>query len=73
MIRQNVTVDTKRMRIMIGILGMLLPWLVALILLQFPDSISATYYSLFTVGAFMVILGSAGILLINYPKLQNHR
>ena len=63
---KNVTVDTKRMRIMIGILGMLLPWLVALITLSWPQSISITYYSLFAVGTFMVVLGSAGILLINY-------
>lgn len=62
----NVTIDTKRMRIMIGILGMLLPWLVALITLSWPQSISITYYSLFAVGTFMVVLGSAGILLINY-------
>lgn len=62
----NVTVDTKRMRIMIGILGMLLPWLVALITLSWPESISCTYYSWFAVGTFMVVLGSAGILLINY-------
>ena len=64
--KRNVTVDTKRMRIMIGILGMLLPWLVALITLSFPQSISITYYSVFAVGTFMVVLGSAGILLINY-------
>jgi hypothetical protein len=62
----NVTIDTKRMRIMIGILGILLPWLVALITLSWPESISITYYSLFAVGTFMVVLGSAGILLINY-------
>ena len=62
----TVTVNTKRMRIMIGILGILLPWLVALITLSWPDSVSATYYSLFAVGTFMVVLGSAGILLINY-------
>lgn len=65
-IKSNITVDTKRMRIMIGILGMLLPWLVALITLSIPQSISITYYSLFAVGTFMVVLGSAGILLINY-------
>lgn len=64
--KNTVTVDTKRMRIMIGILGMLLPWLVALITLSWPESISCTYYSLFAVGTFMVVLGSAGILLINY-------
>lgn len=64
--KKNVTVDTKRMRIMIGVLGMILPWLVALITLSWPESISITYYSLFAVGTFMVVLGSAGILLINY-------
>lgn len=62
----NVTINTKRMRIMIGILGMLLPWLVALITLSWPQSVSITYYSILSVGAFMVVLGSAGILLINY-------
>lgn len=67
---RNVTVDTKRMRIMIGILGMILPWLVALILLAWPPSISATYYSLSAVGTFMVILGSAGMLLINYKGYE---
>lgn len=66
----TVTVDTKRMRIMIGLLGLLLPWLVALITLSWPDSISVTYYSLFAVGTFMVILGSAGILLINYKGYE---
>ena len=62
----NVTVNTKRMRVMIGALGMALPWLVALITWTWPGSISETYYSLYAVGTFMVILGSAGILLINY-------
>lgn len=68
--KDNVTVDTKRMRIMIGTLGLLLPWLVALITLSWPESISITYYSLFAVGTFMVILGSAGILLINYKGYE---
>lgn len=62
----SVTINTKRMRIMIGLLGMLLPWLVALITLSWPQSISITYYSIYAVGAFMVVLGSASILLINY-------
>ena len=51
---------------MIGILGMILPWLVALITWSWPQSVSITYYSILAVGAFMVVLGSAGILLINY-------
>ena len=67
---RNVTVDTKRMRIMIGVLGILLPWLVALITLSWPGSISETYYSWFAVGTFMVILGSASILLINYKGYE---
>jgi len=63
---KNVTVDTKRLRIMIGILGLALPWLVALITWSWPQSVSITYYSLCAVGAFMVVLGSAGTLLISY-------
>ena len=66
----NVTVDTKRMRIMIGILGILLPWLVVLITWSWPGSISSTYYSVCAVGTFMVVLGSAGILLINYKGYE---
>lgn len=69
-LKESVTVNTKRMRIMIGILGMLLPWLVALITLSWPQSISITYYSVFAVGTFMVVLGSAGILLINYKGYE---
>jgi len=65
-LKEQVTINTKRMRIMIGILGMVLPWLVALITLSWPGSISETYYNLFAVGTFMVVLGSAGILLLNY-------
>lgn len=66
----NVTVNTKRMRIMIGILGMLLPWLVVLITWSWPQSISITYYSVCAVGTFMVVLGSAGILLVNYKGYE---
>ena len=69
-LKRRVTVDTKRMRIMIGILGIALPWLVALITLSWPQSISFTYYSVFAVGTFMVVLGSAGILLINYKGYE---
>lgn len=66
----NVTIDTKRMRIMIGVLGILLPWLVALITRTWPGSISETYYSYLATGTFMVVLGSAGILLINYKGYE---
>lgn len=66
----NVTINTKRMRIMIGILGILLPWLVVLITLSFPQSVSITYYSVCAVGTFMVVFGSAGILLVNYKGYE---
>ena len=62
----KISVDTKRLRILIGLLGMLLPWLVVLVTWSWPESISITYYSLFAVGLFMVILGSASLLLICY-------
>ena len=61
--KRNVTVDTKRLRVMIGVLGLLLPWLVAIITLSWPQSISITYYSYFATGTFMIVLGSASILL----------
>lgn len=64
--RKNTTMDTKRLRLSIGILGMLLPWIVVLILLQWPQSISITYYSLFTVGTFTGILSAAAMCLFAY-------
>lgn len=68
--KKNVSVDTRRLRIMLGVLGILLPWLVAAITLSWPQSISITYYSTFATGTFMVILGSASILLINYKGYE---
>lgn len=62
----NTSIDTRRLRCSIGWLGMLLPWLVVLITWSWPDSISITYYSYLATGTFMVILGSAGMLLMNY-------
>ena len=63
-------INTRRLRCTIGWLGMLLPWIV-LILAQingygWPDSISATYYFAPCVTPFMIILGSAGLLLFSY-------
>ena len=66
MIRKNTTMDTKRLRLSIGILGILLPWIVVIILLQWPQSISITYYSLFTVGTFTGILSAAAMCLFAY-------
>ena len=62
----TTTIDTRRLRCSIGWLGMLLPWLVCLITLSWVESISITYYSYLATGTFMVILGSAGMLLLNY-------
>jgi hypothetical protein len=63
-------IDTKRLRCWIGALGMALPWIVLCLSLAFgygwPDSISATYFSDPCITPFMIILGSAGILLFNY-------
>lgn len=63
-------IDTKRLRCWIGWLGMLLPWIVLGLSLAFgygfPDSISATYFVAPCTAPFMIILGSAGILLCNY-------
>lgn len=64
--KSTVSIDTKRLRCLIGWLGMLLPWLVVLITLSWPQSISITYYNIYAVGTFMVVLGSAGILLMCY-------
>lgn len=64
--KQNVTIDTKRLRLSIGILGMLLPWIVVLATLTWPQSISITYYSLFAVGSFVGVLGSAASCLFSY-------
>lgn len=58
-------VNTKRLRATLGWLGIFLPWLVVLITGGFPPSISSTYYTN-AVAVFMIVLGSAGILLICY-------
>lgn len=63
-------INTLRLRAILGWLGMLLPW-ICLILCEvfnygFPDSISATYYFEATITPFMIILGSAALLLISY-------
>ena len=63
-------INTKRLRCIIGWLGMLLPWIVLVQSLvygfTFPDSISATYFRDTCITPFMIILGSAGILLFTY-------
>jgi hypothetical protein len=58
-------INTARLRAMIGWLGMLLPWIVVLLVGYFPRSISATWYTN-ACTPFMIILGSASILLMCY-------
>lgn len=63
-------INTKRLRLALGLLGMLLPLIVLALSFVFgyglPDSISATYYIDPCIAPFMIILGAAGILLISY-------
>ena len=62
-------INTIRLRAMIGWLGMLLPWIVVLLVGYFPHSISATWYTN-ACTPFMIILGSAGFLLISYKGYE---
>lgn len=63
-------IEVTKLRKRIGFLGMLLPWLVLILSLiyqhGFPESISATYYIPNCITPFMIILGSASILLLCY-------
>lgn len=63
-------INTRRLRCIIGWLGMLLPWIVLILSLafgyRFPDSISETYFNATCITPFMIILGAAGILLFTY-------
>lgn len=58
-------INTVRLRVMIGLLGLLLPWIVVALIGGFPASISATWYTN-ACTPFMIILGSASLLLICY-------
>lgn len=58
-------IDVKRLRTLLGCLGMFLPWIVVLLIKYFPQSISATWYTNAST-VFMIILGSACLLLISY-------
>ena len=63
-------IATKRLRVWVGIMGMLLPIIVVVQSLaygyNFPDSISETYYRDTCIVPFMIILGIASGLLMNY-------
>lgn len=72
-------INTIRLRIVIGLSGMLLPIIVLAICAifgcapnghVFPDSISDTWYYSETVTPFMIILGSASILLMCYEGYE---
>lgn len=68
-------INTKSLRCLIGGLGMALPFIVAILSLVFgygfPHSISATYFRDCCIAPFMIILGSAGILLFTYKGYDN--
>ena len=71
-------INTTRLRATIGWLGMLLPWIVLILSSIWgyadpyiiPDSISATYYISSCITPFMIILGSAGLLLFSYKGYE---
>lgn len=64
-------INTRRLRCIIGWLAILLPWIVILIVGYIPHSISITYYQFLTASPiFMIILGSASILLIAYKGYE---
>ena len=63
-------INSTKLRVMIGWLGMLLPWVVLVLSLIFeniwPSSISYTYFYDSCITPFMIILGSAALLLFTY-------
>lgn len=69
------SIDTIRLRKAVGWLGLSLAFIVLTLCIVFdcvpgphifPNSISATYYYAPTITPFMIILGSAGIILVCY-------
>lgn len=69
MIRSNSDINTTRLRCMLGWLAILLPWIVAVFVLAFPSSISATWYTN-ACTPFMIILGASSILLMSYKGYE---
>ena len=67
-------INTRRLRCTIGWLGMLLPWMVLILSYAygygFPPSISDTYFLEPCIAPFMIILGSAGLLLFSYKGYE---
>lgn len=71
-----MNINTIRLRLILGVLAILLPWIVLIQALLygygFPDSISATYYIDTCIAPFMIILGAASFLLICYSGYDKH-
>ena len=59
-------INTIRLRVVLGILAILLPWIVALLNGAFPASISATYYVAECITPFMGILIASSVMLMCY-------
>lgn len=68
-LEETMRINTKRLRAMIGWLGMLLPGIVVVLIGYFPQSISATWYTN-ACTVFMIVLGSASFLLISYKGYE---
>lgn len=62
-------INTVRLRVIIGVLGMALPWIVVALIGYFPHSISATWYTN-ACTVFMIILGWASGLLVCYKGYE---
>lgn len=63
-------INTIRLRLVLGCLAILLPWIVALLAGKIPESISATYYLPQCITPFMIILGASAILLMCYKGYE---
>lgn len=59
-------INTKRLRVSIGILGTILPWLVALLVGKIPCSISETYYTYEAGPVFVMTMAAAASFLYAY-------
>lgn len=63
-------INTVRLRLILGWLGTLLPFIVACLAGFIPGSISETYYYNQCITPFMIILGSSSILLMCYKGYE---
>ena len=63
-------INTIRLRVVLGVLAILLPWIVALLNGKIPSSISATYYVPTCVTPFMGILVSSSVILMCYKGYE---